>query len=84
MPVVFRVRATISLRACEISRMVRWDITIPVVLRSLYKREMKTERILWEGGILPVSPGLADEVFSRYKQAPRMNNCHSFQPTFSQ
>ena len=82
--VVFHVHGTISTCSCETYHMVRWDITIPVVLRSSYERGMKTEKILWEGGMLPVSPGLAEEVFSRYEQARRMNCAILFQPTFSE
>ena len=56
-PVVFRLYGKISPHSGEIPPLVRWDFTIPVVLRSSCKRKMKIQRILWEGGISPLSPG---------------------------
>ena len=54
---VFRLYGKISPHPGEIPPLVRWDFTIPVVLRSSCKREMKIQRILLEGGISPLSPG---------------------------
>ena len=56
--VVFRLYGKFLPHPGEIPPLVRWDFTIPVVLRSSCKREMKIQRILWEGGISPLSPGL--------------------------
>ena len=41
----------------EIPLLLRLDFTIPVVLCSSCKRGMKIQRILLEGGILPLSTG---------------------------
>ena len=56
-PVVFRLYGKISPHLGEIPPLVRWDFTIPVVLCSSCKREMKEQRILLEGGISPLSTG---------------------------
>ena len=56
-PVVFRLYGKISPHLGEIPPLLRWDFTIPVVLRSSCKREMKEQRILLEGGISPLSTG---------------------------
>ena len=56
-PVVFRLYGKISPHPGEIPPLVRRDFTIPVVLRSSCKHEMKIQRILLDGGISPLSPG---------------------------
>ena len=57
-PVVFRLYGKTSDRSGEIPSLVRWNFTIPVVLRSSCKHEMKEQRILLESGISPISPRL--------------------------
>ena len=67
-PVVFRLYGKISPHPGEIPPLVRWDFTIPVVLRSSCKRELKIQRILLEGGISPLSP-----VSGRWGVFPHIN-----------
>ena len=55
--VIGRLYGKISPYPGEISPLVRWDFTLPVVLRSSCKREMKIQRSILEGGISPLSPG---------------------------
>ena len=57
MPMVFCLYGQISPHPGEIPPLVRWDFTIPVVLRLSCKREMKEQRILLAGGISPLSTG---------------------------